>query len=77
MHLLFLLAEATILQIADLKDLEGNIIKEWNSATEAARELGIDCSKILVACHKSYKGFLWEFKEKESIQDNINKSFNI
>ena len=59
------------------KDLEGNIVKEWNSATEAARELGIDCSKVLVACHKSYKGFLWEFKEKESIQDNINKSFNI
>lgn len=53
------------------KDLEGNVVKEWNSATEAARELGIDCGKILVACHKSYKGFLWNFKEKESIQDNI------
>ena len=49
------------------KDLEGNIVKKWNSATEAARELGTDCSKILVACHKSYKGFLWDFKEKESI----------
>ena len=31
----------------------------------------------VIACHKSYKGFLWDFKEKESIQDNINKSFNI
>lgn len=44
------------------KDLKGNIIKEYNSANEAAKELGIDCSKILVACHKSYKGFLWDFK---------------
>ena len=47
------------------KDLEGNVVKEWNSATEAARELGIDCGKILVACHKSYKGFVWDFKEKD------------
>lgn len=44
------------------RDLKGNIIKEYNSANEAAKELGIDCSKILVACHKSYRGFLWDFK---------------
>lgn len=49
------------------RDLQGNAIKVWNSATEAAKELGIDCSRILTACHKSYKGFLWDFKEKESI----------
>ena len=47
------------------RDLQGNIIKEWKSATEAAKELGIDCGKILIACRKSYKGFLWDFKEKD------------
>lgn len=45
------------------RDLNGNIVREWSNATAAAKELGIDCSRILVACHKSYKGFLWEFKE--------------
>lgn len=32
--------------------------EEWRSLEE-------------VTCYKSYKGFLWDFKEKESIQDNI------
>ena len=43
------------------------IIREWNSATEAAKELKIDCSRILTACHKSYKGFVWDFKEKNCL----------
>lgn len=50
------------------KDLEGNVIREWNSATEAAKELKIDCSRILTACHKSYKGFVWDFKEKDCLE---------
>ena len=50
------------------KDSEGNIIREWNSATEAAKELKIDCSRILAACHKSYKGFVWDFKEKDCLE---------
>ena len=54
------------------KDLEGNVIREWNSATEAAKELKIDRNNILTACRKSYKGFVWDFKEKDSIKDNNN-----
>ena len=54
------------------KDLEGNAIREWNSATEAAKELKIDRNNILTACRKSYKGFVWDFKEKDSIKDNNN-----
>ena len=44
---------------------------ECYEVSNLGKVMGIDCSKILVACHKSYKGFLWDFKEKESIQDNI------
>ena len=58
------------------KDLEGNVIREWNSATEAAKELKIDRNNILTACHKSYKGFVWDFKEKDSIKDNNNNIIN-
>lgn len=43
------------------KDLDGNIVNKWNSATEAAKELGYDTSRILVACNKTYKNYLWEF----------------
>lgn len=48
------------------KDLDGNLIKEWKSANNAAKELGFCKSGILGACHKIhrkyYKGFLWEVK---------------
>jgi hypothetical protein len=44
----------------------GQIIKEWFSAGEASRELGVDKSGILRVCKgirsKAY-WFLWRFKE--------------
>ena len=44
-------------------DLDGNIIKVWNSAKEASRELGIEYTGIL-KCRKGefkqYHRFVWK-----------------
>lgn len=51
-------------------DMNGEFIKEWQSSTEASRELNIDSSGILKCCkgtnnRKSMKGFIWRFKDPE------------
>lgn len=48
--------------------LDGSIIKEWSSAAEASRELGIQFSNISRCCHgrsKSAGGFIWKFMTQE------------
>lgn len=43
---------------------QGEKIKEWVSATEAARQLGICQSNISACCmwkDKTYKGYLWKY----------------
>ncbi len=52
-------------------DLSGNIIKEWASATIAAKELSFSQSSINWCClHKprynSYKGCIWRYKDDKS-----------
>lgn len=47
--------------------LDGNIIKEWIGASDAAKILGISQSHISSCCReeygrKTYKGFIWKFK---------------
>lgn len=47
-------------------DLEGNFIQGWNSITEAALFLNFKKGNISANCRgkiKSYKGFIWKFKE--------------
>ena len=49
-------------------DLEGNFIKEWPSATEAARQLGFLKASISSCCkkipyYKTAYGYIWKFKE--------------
>ena len=47
-------------------DLSGNIIKTWNTATEAAKELSISVSGISNCSNrktKQYKGFIWKFNK--------------
>lgn len=51
--------------------LTGQLIKEWHSATEAARELGFPQSGINWCClrkpkHNSCKGYIWRFKNDKS-----------
>ncbi len=43
-------------------DIDGNLIKEWNSAKEAAKELGFYDANIYACCkgkRKTYKGYRW------------------
>lgn len=47
-------------------DMEGNLIKEWDSMNEAGKN-GFTTSAICKCCnnipkHKSHKGFIWKFK---------------
>lgn len=46
-------------------DLNGNLIKEWASANEASKVLGIQPNTIRQVCNgkgKTYKGFIWKDK---------------
>lgn len=49
-------------------DLNGNFIKEWISASEVQKELGISQSAISACCRNKYGyktagGYIWKFKE--------------
>lgn len=47
-------------------DLEGNFIKEWDSAREIERELGYSNVSINQCCRgkiRKSKGFIWKFKD--------------
>ena len=47
-------------------DLEGNFIKEWNSAREIERALGYSNVSINQCCRgkiRKSKGFIWKFKD--------------
>ena len=44
---------------------DGTLVKEWQSAMEAQRQLGISCSGICKCCKgksKSAGGFIWKYK---------------
>lgn len=46
-------------------DLNGNLIKEWVSSSEASRVLGISGGHIRNCClnkEKSFKGFIWKYE---------------
>lgn len=56
-------------------DLDGNFIKEWESAVDAGKTLGISHSNITRCCKKNNittKGFLWKYKDGE-IKNKIEK----
>ena len=56
----------TVLQF----DKNGNFIKEWISISEAARIINISTGNIVKCCkgrQKTYKGFIWKYKEKEAV----------
>ena len=46
-------------------DMQGNLIKEWDSTREAGRN-GFDNANISKCClgkHKTHKGFIWSYEE--------------
>jgi len=48
-------------------DLENNFIKEWNSATEAEKELGLSrsISNVCLGRNNTAGGFIWKFSEEQ------------
>ena len=47
------------------QDLEGNLVKEWESINKAGRELEISIGHIsdcLKGRRKTYKGYIWKYK---------------
>ena len=47
-------------------DMKGNMIAEWESASEAAKKLGYSQGSISCCCRGEYKqayGFIWKYKE--------------
>ena len=56
-------------------DLEGNLIKEWDSIANAAKSLGKCSSNITKCCRgESEKaiGFVWKYKNPERLNKKIN-----
>lgn len=58
-------------------NLDQTLVKEWNSAVDAAISLNIQRTKIVAECKDggSYKGFLWS-RSKIYPQNNIKHKFN-
>ena len=55
-------------------DLDGNLLKTWDSPNIAATELKINCSYIRSSCierTRTYNGFIWKYKNKQ-IKFNID-----
>lgn len=51
-------------------DKSNNKINDWGSITECSKKLGIDAGSISKCCKgrlKTYKGFIWRYKEKEAV----------
>lgn len=60
-------------------DLNGRKIKEWKSATFAARELGFSQSSINWCClrkpkYNTYKGFVWRYVDDTDVKYKNGKS---
>lgn len=60
-------------------DLSGNKIKEWESATIAARELGYSQSSINWCClrkpkYNTYKGFIWRYVDDNDVKYKNGKA---
>jgi len=50
-------------------DKQGNFIRDWDSGTKAALELGLAQTNINAVCHgklKSCGGFIWKFKLEQN-----------
>ena len=60
-------------------NLDGELIKEWESLTLAARSVGIHPANISTMCRgnpknwKQIKGFVWKFKNKGKQMKDKNK----
>lgn len=56
-------------------DLDGNFIKEWESASKAEKELGYSIGNISGVCNNrgcSAMGYMWKYKTQEEIIQKID-----
>lgn len=60
-------------------DIRGNLIKIWDSISDAARELKLDAGNIAKCCHnvdgywKTVGGYIWRFLGSELTKEYIDK----
>lgn len=58
-------------------DLDGNVIKEYDTITQASKETGVDISKISAVCkgkRKTTSGYRWEFiNDKHIVLERENR----
>lgn len=55
-------------------NLDGEYIDEWESASEAAKQLNYNVSSICKACKGNiltYKNFIWQYKESDDIENIV------
>ena len=55
-------------------DLDNNFIKEWNTATQAAKELGLNSKYITSTCRghqKTYAKMKWKYKNDNNLLANL------
>ena len=46
-------------------DLDGNFVKEWESATDVGKEVRINIVMCLTGKNKTALGYIWKYKESE------------
>ena len=59
-------AVQNLLPVQAYFDLQGNFIKDWDSATQAGKLLNLDDRGINTCCRGKQKtafGFIWKFKD--------------
>lgn len=55
-------------------DLHGNLLKVWNSASEAALNLGLNNASISKCCKGNiltYYGYIWQYEVDDEIEERI------
>lgn len=66
-------------KIVEQYDLNGNLLKEWPTMKMIKEKLNIGVDGIRECCNnkrESFKGFIWKFKSKSKIENDISNSYN-
>lgn len=58
-------------------DMKGNLIHTWGTCKEAAKEYGLEASKISQSARgqrKGYGGFNWAYLKRKTVPDESDNS---
>ena len=67
----------TFSEPVDQYNIDGKLIKSWNSMRDVARKINIDASSIAKCCkgiYKTSKGFVWRYKDEPFDKYTLNKN---